>query len=218
MVRQQLEELYGAETVANGGLRVTTTLDMEFQRLAEQLARQHISQIDPAKNLTNAALVAMKPGSGEILAMLGSVDYRDEAIDGSVNVTLSPQQPGSSIKPLTYALALAPADGADPRWTAGDILWDVEVEYEQFSGEAYAPVNYDGAFHGPVRLRDALANSYNIPAVLLLQDVTVARLLEFGRALGISTWTGDSSPVSYTHLDVYKRQSHNDATAPAFGS
>ncbi|MBP8949841.1 MAG: hypothetical protein KBG73_13455, partial [Candidatus Promineofilum sp.] len=185
--------LYGAETVANGGLRVTTTLDMEFQRLAEQLARQHISQIDPAKNLTNAALVAMKPGSGEILAMLGSVDYRDEAIDGSVNVTLSPQQPGSSIKPLTYALALSPADGADPLWTAGDILWDVPVEYEQFSGEAYVPVNYDGAFHGPVRLRDALANSYNIPAVLLLQDVTVPRLLEFGRALGISTWTGDSS-------------------------
>jgi len=160
-VRQQLEELYGAETVANGGLRVTTTLDMEFQRLAEQLARQHISQIDPAKNLTN--------------------------------VTLSPQQPGSSIKPLTYALALSPADGADPLWTAGDILWDVPVEYEQFSGEAYVPVNYDGAFHGPVRLRDALANSYNIPAVLLLQDVTVPRLLEFGRALGISTWTGDSS-------------------------
>jgi len=192
-VRQQLEELYGAEMVANGGLRVTTTLDMEFQRLAEQLARQHISQIDPAKNLTNAALVAMKPGSGEILAMLGSVDYRDEAIDGSVNVTLSPQQPGSSIKPLTYALALSPAGGGDPTWTAGDILWDVPVEYEQFSGEPYAPVNYDGAFHGPVRLRDALANSYNIPAVLLLQDVTVPRLLEFGRALGITTWTGDSS-------------------------
>ena len=193
-VRQQLEEQYGAEVVANGGLRVTTTLDMDFQRLAEQLARQHLSQIDPAKHLTNAALVAMKPGSGEILAMLGSVDYRDESIDGSVNVTLSPQQPGSSIKPLTYAAALSPApDGGDPRWTAADILWDVPVKYEQFSGEPYVPVNYDGAFHGPVRLRDALANSYNIPAVLLLQDITVPRLLEFGRTLGISSWTGDSS-------------------------
>jgi len=197
-VRQQLEEQYGAEMVANGGLRVTTTLDMDFQRLAEQLARQHVSQIDPAKNLTNAALVAMKPGSGEILAMLGSVDYRNEAIDGHVNVTLSPQQPGSSIKPLTYAAALSPTDpagpeGGAPRWTAADILWDVPVEYEQFSGEPYVPANYDGAFHGPVRLRDALANSYNIPAVLLLQDITVPRLIEFGRALGISTWTGDSS-------------------------
>jgi membrane peptidoglycan carboxypeptidase len=169
---------------------------MNFQRLAEDLARQHVGQVDPAKNLTNAALVAMKPGSGEILAMLGSVDYKNEAIDGHVNVTLSPQQPGSSIKPLTYAAALSPAggSGADPRWTAADILWDVPVEYEQFVGDAYVPVNYDGAFHGPVRLRDALANSYNIPAVLLLQDlIGVPRLLEFGRALGLDSWTGDSS-------------------------
>ena len=192
-VRQQLEALYGAEMVANGGLRVTTTLDMDFQRLAEDLARQHISLIDPAKHLTNAALVAMKPGSGEILAMLGSVDYQNETIDGHVNVTLTPQQPGSAIKPLTYALALSPVDGGDPQWTAADILWDVPVEYEQFDGESYSPVNYDGAFHGPVRLRDALANSYNVPAVLLLQDVTVPRLLEFGRAVGLDSWTGDSS-------------------------
>lgn len=197
-VRQLLEEQYGAEMVANGGLRVTTTLDMNFQRLAEDLARQHVGLVDPAKNLTNAALVAMKPGSGEILAMLGSVDYKNEAIDGHVNVTLSPQQPGSSIKPLTYAAALSPTDpaspdGGNPRWTAADILWDVPVEYEQFNGQTYAPVNYDGAFHGPVRLREALANSYNIPAVLLLQDIGVPRLLEFGRALGLDSWTGDSS-------------------------
>lgn len=192
-VRQQLEEMYGAEMVANGGLRVTTSLDLDFQQLAEQLARQHVSQIDPAKNLTNAALVAMKPGTGEILAMVGSVDYQNEGIDGHVNVTLSPQQPGSAIKPLTYALALSPVEGGEPRWTAADILWDVEVDYEQFNGQTYSPVNYDGRFHGPVRLRDALANSYNIPAVLLLQDVGVPRLLEFGRALGLSTWTGDSS-------------------------
>ena len=203
-VRQQLEELYGAEMVANGGLRVTTTLDMDFQRLAEDLARQHVALVDPAKHLTNAALVAMKPGDGEILAMVGSVDYKDETIDGHVNVTLSPQQPGSTIKPLTYAAALSPGDvgtsadagaaeATDPRWTAADILWDVPVEYEQLTGEAYVPANYDGAFHGPVRLRDALANSYNIPAVLLLQDIGVARLLEFGRALGLDSWTGDSS-------------------------
>ncbi len=197
-VRQLLEEQYGAEMVANGGLRVTTSLDMGFQRLAEDLARQHVGAVDPAKNLNNAALVAMKPGSGEILAMLGSVDYRNEAIDGHVNVTLSPQQPGSAIKPLTYAAALSPTDpagpaGGEPRWTAGDILWDVPVEYKQFNGESYAPVNYDGVFHGPVRLRAALANSYNIPAVLLLQDIGVPRLLEFGRSLGLDSWTGDSS-------------------------
>ncbi|MCB0018897.1 MAG: transglycosylase domain-containing protein, partial [Anaerolineales bacterium] len=166
-VRQLLEAEYGAEMVANGGLRVTTSLDMDYQRLAEALARQHIANIDPAHNLTNTALVALKPGTGEILAMLGSIDYRDETIDGHVNVTLSQQQPGSAIKPLTYAAALAAQkpDGT-PAWTAADILWDVEVDFPQFNGESYSPVNYDERFHGPARLREALANSYNIPAIL----------------------------------------------------
>ena len=192
-VRQQLEEMFGADVVANGGLRVTTTLDMNFQRLAEQLARQHVDAVGPQHNLNNAALVAMKPGTGEILAMLGSVDYKDEAIDGHVNVTLSPQQPGSAIKPLTYAAALSPDENGEPAWTAANITWDVEVEYPQFDGDVYAPVNYDGRFHGPVRLRDALANSYNIPAVLLLQDIGVPDFLDFARNLGISTWNNDSS-------------------------
>lgn len=193
-VRQLLEAEYGAEAVANGGLQVTTTLDLRYQRLAEQLARQHVDAVGPEHNLTNAALVALKPASGEILAMLGSVDYYDDAIDGRVNVTLSPQQPGSAIKPLTYAAALTPPpDGGEPAWTAADILWDVAVEYPQFDGSAYAPVNYDGRFRGPVRLRSALANSYNIPAVLLLQDLGVPRFLEFARQMGIASWTGDSS-------------------------
>ncbi len=192
-VRQQLEALYGADAVANGGLRVTTTLDLSYQRLAEQLARQHVAAVGLEHNLNNAALVALKPTTGEILAMLGSVDYKNEAIDGQVNVTLSLQQPGSSIKPLTYAAALAPGETGEPAWTAADLLWDVEVDYPQFDGSTYTPVNYDGRFHGPVRLRTALANSYNIPAVLLLQDVGVPRLLEFGRGMGITTWQADSS-------------------------
>ncbi|WP_420629320.1 transglycosylase domain-containing protein [Candidatus Leptofilum sp.] len=192
-VRQQLEALYGAEAVANGGLRVTTTLDMNYQRLAEQLAQQHVAAVGPEHNLTNAALVAMKPGTGEILAMLGSVDYQDQSIDGHVNVTLSLQQPGSSIKPLTYAAALSPGENGDPAWTVADLLWDVEVDYPQFNGETYSPVNYDGRFHGPVRLRSALANSYNIPAVLVLQDLGVPRMLEFAQQMGISSWNQDSS-------------------------
>jgi penicillin-binding protein 1C len=195
-VRQQLEEQFGAEMVANGGLRVTTTLDQGYQRLAELLARQHIDRVGPEHNMTNAALIAMKPGSGEILAMLGSLDYRDEAIDGNVNITLSAQQPGSSIKPLTYAAALSPLpDGQPPAWTAADLLWDVPVDYEQFDGTTYSPLNYDGRFHGPVRLRDALANSYNVPAVLLLQDIGLPRLLEFAGRLGIASWQPD--PAQY---------------------
>jgi penicillin-binding protein 1C len=192
-VRQQLEQMFGAEVVANGGLRVTTTLDLGFQRLAEQLARQHVASVGPEHNLNNAALVALKPETGEILTMLGSVDYYDDSIDGHVNVALSSQQPGSAIKPLTYAAALSPNETGEPAWTAADILWDVEVVYPQASGEVYEPVNYDGRFHGPVRLRPALANSYNIPALLLMQDVGVPRFLGFARGMGISTWQNDSS-------------------------
>lgn len=192
-VRQQLEEQFGAEVVTESGLRVTTTLDLSYQRLAEQLARRHVAAIGPEHNLTNAALVALKPATGEILAMLGSVDYHDDAIDGRVNVTLSLQQPGSAIKPLTYAAALSPGAEGTAMWTAADILWDVEVDYPQFSGEPYSPINYDRRFHGPVRLRSALANSYNVPAVLTLQDIGVPRLLEMGRQMGITTWQGDSS-------------------------
>jgi membrane peptidoglycan carboxypeptidase len=88
--RQLLEEQFGPEVVANGGLKVTTTLDMDYQRLAEMLALQHVDAVGPEHNLTNAALVSLKPGTGEILAMLGSLDYRDEVIDGNVNVALSP--------------------------------------------------------------------------------------------------------------------------------
>lgn len=194
-VRQQLEEMFGAEMVANGGLRVTTSLDMNYQKLAEQLARQHVSGIDPQHNLTNAALVAMQPGSGEILAMLGSVDYHNDAIDGRVNVTLSSQQPGSSIKPLTYAAGLSPIGDEDPEWTAASLIWDVPVDYPQFNGTTYSPVNYDERFHGPVRLRTALANSYNIPAVLVLQDIGIPRFMEFARQMGISTWRDD--PTNY---------------------
>ena len=194
--RQLLEEQFGPEVVANGGLKVTTTLDMDYQHLAEKLARQHVNAVGPEHNLTNAALVSLKPGTGEILAMLGSLDYRDEVIDGNVNVALSPQQPGSAIKPLTYAAALSPSpDGEGPAWTAADLLWDVPVDYKQYDATTYSPLNYDRRFHGPVRLRDALANSYNVPAVLTLQDIGVSSLLELAARLGIRSFEDD--PARY---------------------
>jgi peptidoglycan glycosyltransferase len=191
-VRQQLEEQFGPDVVANGGLRVTTSLDLDYQRLAEILARQHVDSLDPANNVSNASLVAIKPGTGEILAMLGSLDYQDEAIDGNVNVALSPQQPGSAIKVLTYAAALSAQGKQDHGlWTAADVLWDVPVEYPQYDGAVYEPLNYDRRFHGPVRLRDALANSYNVPAVLLLQDIGIPSVLELAGRLGISSFEHD---------------------------
>jgi penicillin-binding protein 1C len=179
-VRQLLEELHGPDVVAHGGLRVTTSLDVRYQALAEEIARAHVGRLRDAHNLTNAALVAIKPGTGEILAMLGSVDYYDDAIDGRVNVALAERQPGSAIKPLTYAAAF------EQGFSPADVLWDVETRFPQYDGSAYIPVNYDGRFHGPVRVRDALANSYNIPAVQLLRYVGVERLIDFSHRLGIT--------------------------------
>ena len=185
-VRQELEKMLGADVVANDGLRVRTSLDLRYQTLAETLAREHVSAL-AANNLTNAALVAMKPGTGEVLALVGSVDYRNEAISGQVNVALSQQQPGSTFKPLTFALAL------ENGWRAGDVVWDVPVQYPQLNGSIYEPVNYDGRFHGPMRLREALANSYNIPAIALADAVGVENLLTFSRAIGLDSLSEDLS-------------------------
>ncbi|MCC6905666.1 MAG: transglycosylase domain-containing protein, partial [Anaerolineae bacterium] len=192
-VKRQLAELPGIDPVllSRGGLRVYTTLDPGYQALAEQLAAEQVAELRDEYNLTNTALVALNPNTGEVLAMLGSVDYNDTSIDGAVNVTLSPQQPGSTMKPFTYALAL------EQGRTAADILWDVPMGYDTGIGEGYdyVPVNYDGRFHGPVRMRDALANSYNIPAVTTLRDVGVDNLVALMRQLGVESLSED--PARY---------------------
>jgi penicillin-binding protein 1C len=170
-----------------GGLKVYTTLDPRFQNMAQETASNQIAQIREPNNANNAAVVILKNGTGEILAMLGSVDYNDEAIDGRVNMAIAPRQPGSSIKPLTYAAAL------ERGHTAASVLWDVQMQIPDGSGSVYAPRNYDGAFHGPVRMRDALANSYNIPAVSMLRQVGVPELLAFAQRLGIQSLGDDAS-------------------------
>lgn len=191
-VRQQLESLFDADIVANGGLNVTTTLDMRYQQLAERLATQHVDALR-GNNLTNASLIAMKPNTGEILAMLGSVDYKNDAINGQVNIATSLQQPGSAFKPLTYALAMSPERMGERAWQPASVIWDVPIEYEQPNGEVYAPVNYDERFHGPMRLRESLANSYNLTAVQLAQDVGVAELVNFARQMGLESLSEDLS-------------------------
>jgi len=103
-VQQLLEERYGAEALHRGGLQVYTTLDPRLQALAERVAKEKIAALKD-RHATNAALVALRPDTGEILAMLGSVDFNDPTIDGQVNVALRPRQPGSSIKPVTYVAA-----------------------------------------------------------------------------------------------------------------
>jgi 1A family penicillin-binding protein len=189
-VRQALAGLPGIDPqlVAQGGLEVTTTLDSDAQAMAEKIVAQRVAEIHDKANLHNAALVAINPNTGEVLAMVGSVDYNDTSIDGNVNVALSPQQPGSAIKPLTYAAAF------EQGWLPSDILWDVPTTFDSGPGsQPYTPRNYDGRFHGPVRLRDALANSYNIPAVLLLKSVGVPQLLAMADRLGVKSLGLDPS-------------------------
>ncbi len=197
LVRQLLERQYGAEIVAKGGLRVTTTLDPQLQRLAEQAVREGAASLQKSKaNARNAALVAVDPQTGDILAMVGSPDYNNAAIDGQVNMAVTPRQTGSTIKPLTY---LAAFEQAPDYWTPATIIQDEPTQFSDGPGRPpYVPRNYDGKFHGPVSVRSALANSYNIPAVKALQHVGIPALKEVAARLGISTLTRPDYGLSLT--------------------
>ncbi|WP_420641052.1 transglycosylase domain-containing protein [Candidatus Leptofilum sp.] len=180
-VQNELERLYGPDAIALGGWQITTSLDLNMHQMAETAARDWIASRTAAHDVSNASVVILKPGTGEILAMVGSLDYFDESIDGQVNVALSPRQPGSSIKPITYATALQRG------WSTADVLWDVPIELDLGGGEKMVPTNYDGYYRGPVLFRDALANSYNIPPVQLLRDVGVPNFVATARNMGIES-------------------------------
>ncbi|MFN8481717.1 MAG: transglycosylase domain-containing protein [Anaerolineae bacterium] len=178
-VRRDLEDRFGPDKVNRGGLQVYTTLDIRMQSLAEEVARRRVAELKQ-QNVTNSALVALKNDTGEILAMLGSVDYWDNSIDGRVNVSVRERQPGSSMKPITYAAALE--RGISP----AQVLWDVPMKEKMADGTYYEPHNYDEKWHGPVRMRDALANSYNIPAVKVIKQVGVQETIDAAHRLGIT--------------------------------
>ncbi len=180
-VQEALEARLGdGGAVKRGGLQITTTLDLKTQTLAQDMMKKRVAELKPKYDLTNAALVALRPGRNEIVVMVGSADFNDKAIAGQVNVTVSPRQPGSAIKPVLYAAAIS-----DTLISPATVLWDIPVTYTVGAGMTYAPVNYDGKFHGPVTARTALANSLNVPAVKLLDGVTVERMLAAARGMGI---------------------------------
>ena len=177
---------YSPEEITGGGLRVYTTLDQSVNRLAQRAAASQVAQLQ-AKNVSNAAVVVTKPSNGEIIAMVGSIDYDNEAIDGSVNVTTAFRQPGSTMKPFTYAAAM------ERGMSTLDVLWDTRTEIALPGLPVYTPRNFDNTFHGPMTMRAALANSYNIPAVQTLRQAGVQYLLAFLRRLGITTLNEDAS-------------------------
>ncbi|KKS97836.1 MAG: 1A family penicillin-binding protein [Candidatus Gottesmanbacteria bacterium GW2011_GWA2_43_14] len=182
-VKQELSNKLGEKVVEEGGLDVTTTIDMDIQSKTEELVRKNIEELGDRYNINNAATLITSPQSGEILAMVGSVDYFDRENDGHFNAVLARRQPGSSIKPVNYGYAF------DHGFTPTSVILDAPVVYRTpHSQESYAPVNYDGKFHGNVTLRSALANSYNIPAVKLLEKVGVNNMIKTGIAMGINSW------------------------------
>ncbi|GAB4487312.1 MAG: PBP1A family penicillin-binding protein [Anaerolineales bacterium] len=207
-IRSQLEAKYDAQTIYRSGFTVYTTLDPALQEIAQQLVTSQVNLLfAEGKNVKNGALVAIQPQTGQILAMVGSPDFYNEDIDGQVNMATSPtRQPGSSIKPLTYVAAF------EKGWTASTLLWDVPTGFPPSGDpndprEPYAPRNYDGKFRGPVTVRSALANSYNIPAVKTLYEVgiyddpnTPAKegLIGMAQKLGITSLTRNDYGLALT--------------------
>ncbi|MFZ5933220.1 MAG: transglycosylase domain-containing protein [Patescibacteria group bacterium] len=180
-VRQILADKYGEEVLEKGGLEVVTTLDYAIQSLAEKVVKEEVEKL-AALGVGNGAALVINPGSGEILAMVGSKDYFDTAHDGNVNVVVRPRQPGSSIKVVNYAYALS------HDYTPATILDDTPVTFSVPGQPPYSPKNYDGTYRGKLPLRSALAESRNVPAVKVLASYGVSRMIELGKKMGITTW------------------------------
>ncbi|OGL72883.1 hypothetical protein A3D72_02970 [Candidatus Uhrbacteria bacterium RIFCSPHIGHO2_02_FULL_57_19] len=178
-VKEMISEKYGEKLVERGGLKVITSLDYDKQKIAEKAVFDGMAAVEKSGG-SNAALVALDPQTGEILAMVGSRDYFNEELDGQVNVTTRPRQPGSSFKPIVYAAAF------EKGFTPGTVLWDVNTTFITDT-KPYAPKNYDLAEHGPVTARTALAGSLNIPAVKMIYLTGIGKVLDFADKLGYTT-------------------------------
>lgn len=188
-VRDLLQHQFG-DSMHALGLRAYTTLDMGIQEMAERVAAEKIAEYGVANDCGNAAVVVIRPATGEILAMVGSVDYNNEEIAGQVNMALAPRQPGSSFKPYVYLAAF------EQGYTAATMVLDIPTAFDNPPFDPYTPMNIDMKFHGAVRLRQALACSYNVAAVKLLQMLGIPKAVEMARRLGITTITNESYGLS----------------------
>jgi membrane peptidoglycan carboxypeptidase len=232
-VRTLLESMYDPQTIYRSGFTVHTTLDPVLQDEAERLIHDQVVSLLEL-NVTDGALVAVRPATGEILAMVGSADFYDEAHAGQVNMAIRPRQPGSSMKPMTYTAAF------EKGWTPATLIWDVPSEFPPSGDpndprEPYKPVNYDERFHGPITVRLALGNSYNVPAVKTLDFVGIydrtdtpqnEGLVAFAQRLGITTLTrsdyglaltlggGEVTPLEFTA--AYAAYANGGQRVPTF--
>lgn len=190
-IRDYLAQKYGDQFLAERGLRVITTLDWELQEEAEKIVKEKALSNAKTFNAENGALVAVDPQTGQILVMVGSRDYFDEEIDGNFNIAIADRQPGSSFKPFVYATAFKKG------YTPETVVFDLKTQFstacppdnQTSEDNCYSPNNYDGKFRGPVNLKNALAQSLNIPAVKALYLAGIKDSLKLARDLGISTLT-----------------------------
>jgi 1A family penicillin-binding protein len=186
-VLNQLTAEMGAEAVLHGGLTITTTLDLPLQQAAQESLQRHLALLSTPRNgmpnhqVHNGAVVVLDPADGAVLAMVGSPDFSDAAIQGQVNGAIALRQPGSAIKPLTYAAAL------EQGWTPATRILDAPTTFQTREGHSYTPQNYDLTHHGELSLREALATSSNVAAVKVLDNIGVPALLAMAERLGIST-------------------------------
>lgn len=184
-IKELLVKKYGEKMVEEGGLEVFTSLDLNIQKMAEKIVSEEIEKLRKL-TVTNGAALVTNPQTGEILAMVGSKDYFNLEEDGNVNVTIMPRQPGSSIKVVNYAYALANG------YTPATILSDTPITYKIPGQPPYSPRNYDSQFHGNIPLRVAFASSYNVPAVKVLASYGVEKMIDQGEKMGITTWKNRS--------------------------
>ncbi len=162
-----------------GGYDIYTTLDLNMLNKAQEIVTKSVDDLKKQK-ATNAALVSLRPNTGEILAMVGSVDFNNKAIGGQFNSSIALRQPGSALKPITYATTM------EKGWSAATILADVKTSFPSGGREPYVPLNFDGKEHGPVTIRNALGSSLNIPAVKALQYAGVQTVMDKAKDMGIN--------------------------------
>lgn len=218
-VRQYIIQNYGEEALY-GGLQITTSIDVELQARAEQILARGVDDM-AEYDRNNGAMVVMVPWSGEVLAMVGSADFENALINGEVNYSTSLIQPGSSMKPIVYAAAFE--NGLNP----GSMLMDVPTEWENPGEAPYEPQNYTSRFYGAISVREALANSLNIPAVKATEYVGVQTVMDTARAMGmidsleedagyygLSIGLGAAEVELLEHTNAYATLANNGANVP----
>ncbi len=188
-IREILAEKYGEESLAERGLKVVTTLDWELQEKAEEIVARRVETNTTKFKASNAGLVATDPKNGDLLVMVGSRDYFSETVDGNFNIALANRQPGSSIKPFIYAAAF------NKGYQPSTILFDVKTQFStncepgdpSNESPCYSPNNHNNQFLGPISMRNALAQSLNVPAVKTLYLAGIRDSLKLAADMGITT-------------------------------